>query len=100
MTLVGLTHQNIHEVFYRIFLSTAFQFDGTPKVLVINFKGDMTASAVLKLREEVTAVIYAANVSRGDRVICRVSSPGGTVSGYGLAAAQLERLKVTLVIIS
>ena len=62
------------------------------RVFVLNFKGDITASQVQSLREEVTAVIENSVPSR-DEVVVVLSSPGGTVGGYGLAASQLERLK-------
>ncbi|EPF75925.1 protease SohB [Acinetobacter rudis] len=62
------------------------------KVFVIDFKGDMQASAVENLREEVTLVLATAKAGR-DRVVLRLESPGGMVHGYGLAAAQLVRLR-------
>jgi ClpP class serine protease len=42
----------------------------------------------------VTAVLSTADCERGDSVVILLNSGGGTVNGYGLAAAQLERLKV------
>lgn len=62
------------------------------KIFVIDFKGDMQASAVENLREEVTLVLATAKAGR-DRVVLRLESPGGMVHGYGLAAAQLVRLR-------
>jgi len=61
------------------------------KVFVINFKGDMHASQVEGLREEVSAVLAAAKTN--DEIIVRIDSPGGVVNGYGFAAAQLERIR-------
>ena len=61
------------------------------KVFVINFKGDMHASQVEGLREEVSAVLAAAKAN--DEIIVRIDSPGGVVNGYGFAAAQLERIR-------
>ncbi len=63
------------------------------KVFVLQFKGDVMASGVAKLREEITAVLSVADPKRGDRVIVQLNSPGGTVTGYGLGAAQIIRLK-------
>lgn len=60
-------------------------------IYVLDFVGDVKASAVDKLREEVSAIISAA--SKGDEVMLRLESTGGQVHGYGLAAAQLARLK-------
>ncbi|MGH7456798.1 MAG: protease SohB, partial [bacterium] len=60
-------------------------------VFVLSFKGDILASAVSSLREEVTAVLTVAKPS--DEVVVRLESAGGTVNSYGLAASQLLRLK-------
>ncbi len=62
-----------------------------PAVYVLNFDGDIKASAVDHLREEVNAIIMAATPQ--DEVVLRLESGGGMVHGYGLAAAQLARLK-------
>ena len=64
------------------------------KAFVIQFSGDSQASQVENLRHEVTAILLSgASVSRGDQDVVLLNSSGGEVSGYGLAAAQLERLK-------
>lgn len=62
-------------------------------MFVLSFIGDEGASQVERLREEVTAVLAGANKERGDSVVVVLDSPGGTVTGYGLAAAQLNRIK-------
>ncbi|WP_298142776.1 protease SohB [uncultured Acinetobacter sp.] len=62
------------------------------KVYVLDFKGDTAASAVESLREEITLILATAEAGR-DRVVVRLESPGGMVHGYGLAAAQLVRLR-------
>jgi serine protease SohB len=61
------------------------------KVFIIDFIGDMKASQVEGLREEVNAILTVADVT--DEVVVKVESPGGVVHGYGLAAAQLVRIK-------
>lgn len=61
------------------------------RLFVINFDGDIEASAVENLREEITAIISAA--SADDQVLVRLESPGGMVHSYGLAASQLSRIK-------
>lgn len=61
------------------------------KIFVIDFEGDVKASAVENLREEITAVLTSATPQ--DEVVVRIESPGGVVHGYGLAAAQLIRLR-------
>ncbi|CAM4141018.1 protease SohB [Acinetobacter pragensis] len=62
------------------------------KIYVLDFKGDTAASAVEQLREEITLILATAKSGR-DRVVVRLESPGGMVHGYGLAAAQLVRLR-------
>ena len=60
-------------------------------MFVLNFHGDIRATAVTSLREEVTAVLTAAQPE--DEVLVRLESAGGLVHGYGLAAAQLLRIR-------
>lgn len=62
------------------------------KIYVLDFKGDLQASAVENIREEITLILATAKAGR-DRVVVRLESPGGMVHGYGLAAAQLVRLR-------
>lgn len=62
-----------------------------PSLFVIDFVGDIKASQVTALREEITAILSVAK--SGDEVLVRLDSPGGSVNGYGLAAAQLQRIK-------
>jgi serine protease SohB len=63
------------------------------RVFVLKFAGDMVASKVDTFREEISAVLEVIDASRGDLVVVRLDSSGGTVSGYGLGASQLMRLK-------
>jgi serine protease SohB len=60
------------------------------RVFVLDFRGDIRASATTSLREEITAVLAAAE--KGDRVLLRLENAGGTVHEHGLAASQLARL--------
>lgn len=60
-------------------------------VFVTQFPGDATASQVADLREEVTAIVR--NSKPGDEALVVLQTGGGTVTGYGLAAAQLKRFK-------
>lgn len=62
-----------------------------PRTWVLNFDGDLAATAVRALRHEVTAVLTLAEA--GDEVLACVESPGGMVHGYGLAASQLHRIR-------
>jgi serine protease SohB len=61
------------------------------RLFVINFNGDIHASAVENLREEITAAISIATPQ--DEVVVKVESPGGVVHSYGLAASQLLRVR-------
>ena len=58
---------------------------------VIDFKGDLKASAVQSLREEVSAVLEVATTD--DEVIVRLENHGGVVHEHGLAASQLARIR-------
>jgi serine protease SohB len=65
----------------------------TPKrVYVLDFKGDLRATAVGRLGREIDAVLTVARPEQ-DEVVVRIESPGGTVTGYGLAASQLLRFR-------
>ena len=70
--------------------STQKTTDGK-RYFVIRFEGDVSASSVDCLREEVTAVLEMARET--DEVIACIESPGGLVHAYGLAASQLTRVK-------
>ncbi|MBT4884980.1 MAG: protease SohB, partial [Legionellales bacterium] len=61
------------------------------KIFVLEFKGDLRASAVVSLREEISAIIAVA--AEHDEVVLKLESPGGCVHDYGLAASQLARLR-------
>ncbi len=63
----------------------------SPVLYVLDFNGDIKASQVESLREEVSAILAVA--TNHDEVLIRIDSPGGAVNGYGLAAAQLQRLR-------
>lgn len=61
------------------------------KIFVVDFDGDIKASATEHLRQEITAILNVATPS--DEVVIRLESPGGVVHGYGLAASQLMRVR-------
>jgi serine protease SohB len=62
-----------------------------PRLFVLDFKGDIRASAAASLREEVSAVLSVA--TDADQVLLRLENSGGTVHEHGFAASQLLRLK-------
>jgi len=61
------------------------------RVWVIDFHGDIKASGTRRLAEEVSLLLDAAE--QGDEVVVRLESGGGLVHAYGLAAAELDRLR-------
>ncbi len=62
------------------------------RLFVLKFDGDIRASALNSLREEITAILLAAE-PENDEVLVKLESGGGLVNAYGLAASQLNRLK-------
>ncbi|MEJ2754712.1 MAG: protease SohB, partial [Gammaproteobacteria bacterium] len=66
--------------------------DQKKRLFVIDFHGDIKASAVNDLARCVTAILTIAEANR-DEVLVRLESPGGLVHAYGLAAAQLQRIR-------
>ena len=62
------------------------------RVYVVNFNGDIRASATENLRQEITAILSIVNKDK-DEVVVNLESPGGMVHGYGLASSQLARLR-------
>lgn len=62
-----------------------------PRSFVLDFKGDLKASAVPSLREEVSAILDVA--MEDDDVIIRLENHGGVVHEHGLAASQLARIR-------
>jgi serine protease SohB len=62
-----------------------------PRTFVIDFKGDLKASAVPSLREEVSAILEVAEEQ--DDVYVRLDNSGGVVHEHGLAASQLARIR-------
>jgi serine protease SohB len=65
--------------------------DKKPTLFVIDFSGDIKASQVEQLRDEISSILCIAKPE--DEVLLRLESPGGAVNGYGLAAAQLQRIR-------
>ena len=65
--------------------------ESRPRAFIIDFKGDLKASAVPSLREEVSALLEVA--SREDQVVVRLENYGGVVHEHGLAASQLVRIR-------
>ena len=72
-------------------LSSQDDEDKKRRMFVIDFDGDIRASAVDSMREEISAILTHA--TENDEVLVRLESGGGMVHSYGLAASQLQRIK-------
>jgi len=68
------------------------QEDSRGRVYVLDFDGDIKASDTDPLRRAITAVLSIADPEK-DEVVIRLESGGGLVHSYGLAAAQLDRIR-------
>ena len=62
-----------------------------PRSFVLDFKGDLKASAAESLREEISAILDVA--TEEDEVILRLENHGGIVHEHGLAASLLSRIR-------
>jgi len=65
--------------------------DHRKRIYVLDFKGDIRATAVASLRHEITALTSVATDT--DEVVMRLENPGGAVHEHGLAASQMLRIK-------
>lgn len=63
----------------------------TKNLFIINFDGDINASEVNNLKDILSILILNKNYI--DEVVLKLTSSGGVVTNYGLAATQLKRLK-------
>ena len=61
------------------------------RIYVLDFDGDIKASATENLRSSISAILTVA--TKKDEVLLRLESGGGMVHSYGLAASQLQRIK-------
>ncbi|MDH4023101.1 MAG: protease SohB [Gammaproteobacteria bacterium] len=61
------------------------------RAYVIDFKGDIRATGVASLREEISAILGVATPT--DEVVLRLENFGGAVHEHGLAASQLKRVR-------
>jgi serine protease SohB len=68
------------------------QDESRGRVYVLDFDGDIKASDTDPLRRAITAVLSVADPEK-DEVVIRLESGGGLVHSYGLAAAQLDRIR-------
>jgi len=62
-----------------------------PKLYVLDFEGDIKASEVETMRDEITALLSVAKPQ--DEVLLKLDNSGGIVHEHGLAASQLTRIK-------
>ena len=62
-----------------------------PTLFVLSFEGDIMATEVKNLREEISFILNVAKPE--DEILLLLESRGGSVSHYGLAANQLQRIR-------
>ncbi|RMT84202.1 protease SohB [Pseudomonas viridiflava] len=67
------------------------QAEAKARVYVLDFDGDIKASANESMRHEITALLTLATDK--DEVVLRLESGGGMVHSYGLASSQLARIR-------
>jgi serine protease SohB len=65
--------------------------NNSKRIFILNFHGDIRATAVASLREEITAVLSIATPE--DEILLRLENAGGLVHEHGLAASQLGRIR-------
>lgn len=63
----------------------------TPVTWVVDFDGDLKASATPDMTEQISSILLSGK--QGDEVVIRLESGGGMIHAYGLAAAQLDRIR-------
>ncbi|MGH1538032.1 MAG: protease SohB [Gammaproteobacteria bacterium] len=61
------------------------------RIFVLNFLGNIKATAVKHLRKEITAILSVAN--NNDEVVVCLENAGGLVHEHGFASSQLLRIK-------
>ncbi|MEY4589128.1 MAG: hypothetical protein RL497_1204 [Pseudomonadota bacterium] len=70
---------------------SAQEEDSKKRVFVVDFDGDIKASAAEGLRHIVTSILSQAREQ--DEVVVRLESQGGMVHSYGFASSQLARIR-------
>ena len=68
--------------------------DEKPRAYVLNFEGDIEASQVHLLRDEISILLKTADPKK-DEIIVKLNNRGGLVPNHGLGASQLARLRDT-----
>lgn len=63
-----------------------------PVAFLVRFDGDMMLSSMELLRKQVSIIVNCGRAGV-DRAVVVITSPGGAVSPYGLAASQLVRIR-------
>ena len=80
-------------------LATSLEVDGVAvappgeAVYVLDFRGDVRPSQVKAMKDEISAILTLPESRRPAELVLRLYSRGGSVYGYGLAEAELRRVK-------
>ncbi len=95
------TYQNIESSYDSVLINknestdsntTPVSTEGKHNVFVVDYNGTLMATEVKYLKSKIDAIILKSNPN--DEVVVKIHSPGGSVTGYGLVASQLNRLKI------
>jgi serine protease SohB len=87
----ALKHEKQHDKEIATAAEKAGEAEARRRVFVLDFKGDIRATGVTGLREEISAVLAVARST--DEVVLRIENFGGAVHEHGLAASQLKRVR-------
>ena len=60
-------------------------------LFIINFNNDLNASDIINLKDIISTIILISK--KNDEVLLKLTSGGGFINNYGLAASQFKRLK-------
>ncbi len=66
--------------------------ENKPRLFILDFDGDIKASAVTELQHCLNAILPVLDKSK-DEILLKLESGGGMVHAYGLAASQLDRIR-------
>jgi len=99
LSKAGIDHETIESIvtgssaLMNVRISERKITENEPKyVHVLDFKGDTRASKAVGLSQEISAILSLPTNLMPSEVVLRLSSPGGTVTGYGRCSAELQRL--------
>lgn len=89
----NINNKTIYKRKSRALLDTynKLNIDCSKNLFVLTFGDDINAKDTQKIRDIVSLILLIAN--KHDEVLLKLNSSGGFINNYGLAAAQIKRLK-------